>query len=92
MRTLPLGPSVELLSGHGPREECPKWPEAAMRTLPVAPSVELRMGPRSTVLGGRNAGKEERGGAAGGGGETRGAVSSKRGPNTTGWLGTKMQH
>ena len=72
-----------------------------MRAVPVGPSVELPTGPRNAVLGvpkqrhAESKGKEGEEGGGGGGGrkegrkETRGTVSSKRGPNTTGWLGKK---
>eukprot|EP00959_Pyramimonas_sp_CCMP1952_P164307 3434879-Pyramimonas_sp.AAC.1 len=61
-----------------------------MRTAPLGPSVELPMGLRNVRGARREQRQRRRGGrreeAAGGRGrkETRGTVSSKRGPNTAG--------
>eukprot|EP00959_Pyramimonas_sp_CCMP1952_P094720 1981514-Pyramimonas_sp.AAC.1 len=64
-----------------------------MWALPLGPSAEFSTGPRRVALGapeqrhakGRGqGGRREEGEEEGG---TRGGVSSKRGPTTTGWLG-----
>eukprot|EP00959_Pyramimonas_sp_CCMP1952_P342709 7179688-Pyramimonas_sp.AAC.1 len=66
-----------------------------MRAVPLGPSLELPMGPRSAVLGGRNAGSEGCAGwwltHSGGAGGTFGGAPYGATERCTGWVKRREQ-